>query len=134
MADIMESTCGGCCFGFQTDCVTTTLVPNPNIRPLDDCGDCANYLTVEGETYAMMGPVKFGEDPGTVIPCPDGVGAIGISMCSAVGPQTKITIKRTGHLCWSDLACAIGADPCDAAAWWPIHMALAEANIYVEFA
>lgn len=131
--DDMQS-CEMCCFGFQTNCTTTTVTPNIKTRPLDDCGDKCVYLTDGESDYPKMMPVKFGPAPGTVIPCPDGVGAFGIILCPAMGPQQPVMIQRTGHVCWTDIACALGADPKDAAAWWAIHVALAEANIYVEFA
>ena len=125
-----------CCADFSTNIVTATRDGNPLFRSLDDCGDKTIYQAVVATQYRDRMPVKFGTVPGTVIPALDGVDAIGFAngdLLAAAG-NTALSVTRTGHIKWADVALAIGAVATSQAAWWPIHQELAKANIYVEFA
>lgn len=124
-----------CCAGFEQNEVTVERTPNPVFRPLDDCGDKGQYKSVEGEEYKVGMPVKFGEDPNTVVPAPDGVDAIGLSLASfvATAEQEPVTAWRTGHVYWREIAPALDMSVTSEAEWWAIHTELAKANIYVEF-
>lgn len=125
-----------CCGGFQSTCIEVEITKGPQVRPLDGCGDrAAYYIAADADCSALM-PVKLGAEPGMVEPAPDGVGAIGF-IVAAGDPQEGtdvrcITIQRTGHLCWADLAPVVGSTVADKAAWWAIHAELAKPNIYVE--
>ena len=124
-----------CCTGFSTTTTSAERSGNALFRALDDCGDKAIYLGVVGTQYADMMPVKFGAAPNTVEPALDGVDAIGFvngdPLASAKNPMLSVT--RTGHVKWADVAPAVGESPTDAAAWWAIHQEMAKANVYVEF-
>lgn len=124
-----------CCADFQTNCTETTITPNTVVKPLDDCGDKCAYYTDGASEYPDLMPVAFGDAPGVVVPAPDGTGAMGF-VCGSVaadGQPKRVLIQRTGHFCWADLAETLGLNPTDPAEWWPIHQALAAANIYVRF-
>lgn len=120
----------GCCAEYVQESISVTVSTGPVTRPLDRCGDKANFTAVAGEIYEPIMPVTWGPNPGEVIPAPTGVDAIGVALGSltAVGGEALL-VQRTGHVFWSDMAAAIGADPLDAAAWWPIHQELAKANV-----
>lgn len=126
-----------CCAGFSSTETTAERGPNPLFRALDDCGDKAIYTAPAATQFRMMMPVKpVVGTPGRVEPALDGVGAIGFSnedkLTVAAGEMLSVT-RTAGAIKWADVAVAIGALPTSQAAWWPIHIELAKANIYVEF-
>lgn len=123
-----------CCDDFQSNEVEVVREPNPIFRGLNDCGDKGSYLGVDGTEYKVGMPVKPGSNPGEVVPALDGVGVIGLSLTTITATTgDKITVWRTGHVRWSDIAESIGKDPLSESDWWPIHNELAKANVYVEF-
>lgn len=126
-----------CCAGFSSTETTAERGPNPLFRALDDCGDKAIYTAPAATQFREMMPVKFVPGtPGRITPALDGADAIGFSNEDklTVGAGELISITRTaGAIKWKDVAAAVGASPTSQAAWWPFHIALAKANIYVEF-
>lgn len=126
-----------CCDGFSSTLTSAERGPNPLFRALDDCGDKAIYTAPAATQFRVHMPVKFVPGtPGRVTPALDGADAIGVSNEDklTVGAGEMLSVTRTaGAIKWIDVAAAIGADPTSQAAWWPIHIALAKANIYVEF-
>lgn len=126
-----------CCDGFSSTTTTAEREHNALFRSLDDCGDKAIYTAPAATQFRVHMPVKFVPGtPGRVTPALDGVDAIGVSNEDklTVGAGAMLSVTRTGHIKWVDVAAAIGASPTSQAAWWPIHIALAQANIYVDFA
>lgn len=123
-----------CCAGYTQESIEITSSKGPIIRPLDNCGNKANFTDVGGEIYEFAMPIKFGSNPGEVVPALDGVDAIGLSLGSitATGGE-PLLVQRTGHAYWSDVAEAIGGDSTSQAEWWAIHKELSKVNIYVEF-
>lgn len=133
------STCDNCCAGFQSNCDVTERTQNPTISALEGCTARKRYFGTEGNEYPCMMPVKFGPDPGTVVPAPDGVDSFGIVFGTRMGEdgQMSVVVQMSEKIvvCWRDMAAATGADPADPVAWWPVHMEmLMHSQILVEFA
>lgn len=125
-----------CCDGFSSNITTAERGPNPLFRALDDCGDKAVFTAPAATQFRVHMPLKFVPGtPGRMTPALDGVDAVALSNEDklTVGAGALLSVTRTGHVKWADVAAAIGASPTSQAAWWPIHIALAKANIYVEF-
>lgn len=126
-----------CCTEFGTVQTLADREPNPIWKAHDDCGYQAAYKGLVGTSYLAFMPVRAGAAPGTVEPALDGVDAIGLALSTkdpVVLGNESITVARSiANASWADVAAAIGADPLDPAAWWPIHIELAKAGVYIAF-
>lgn len=128
-----------CCFGFSTNSTSADRVANPIIRPLNDCGDRANFPANAGDVFAFGTPVKLDADSDHVVPALDGVDAIGLSMTeyAASVAEDPVLVQRTGHIYWSEMAVATGATgdlgAADKLAFLAVRAELQKINLYVEF-
>ncbi len=118
--------------------MTTTIAEKTagfQMRPLQGCGNKQAYKAKIGATFKQGMPVKFSDEPNTVEPALDGVGAIGISHANIANAtaDSKVIVQQTGWIYWSEMAETIGKDVKSQDDWWAIHKELAKANIYTEF-
>ncbi len=127
--------CNPCMQDVGVSTTTAEKTSGFTMRPLNDCGNKLIYKAKAGATFKQGMPVKFADEPNTVEPSLDGVGAIGIShadIATATDDDTVLT-QQTGWIYWSEMAQAVGKDVKSKDDWWAIHKELAKANIYTEF-
>ncbi len=125
------------CCNQNIEMTTTTAEKTAGfqMRPLNDCGNKQVYKAKIGATFKQGMPVKFADEPNTVEPALDGVGAIGISHANIANAtaDSKVIVQQTGWIYWSEMAGVVGKDVKSQDDWWAIHKELAKANIYTEF-
>lgn len=126
-----------CCNDFAVTTAAATREPNPIWRAHDDCGYKAVYkAAAAGVQFNRFMPVKPGTAPGTVVPAPDGVDAIGLADVTKLTTATDLNVtvvRKAAEVSWADVAAAIGASPTSQAAWWPVHVEMAKIGVYITF-